>query len=112
MKVTGDPKKADIKIEHQENKQESLLIDIDKKLVTESKLILTNKESVYEVKLNDDGKIEKYLNNNLVESINFSKTSLTQFVKELFKEGYELQNSQGDVIDTDKGAFVSYIKVP
>lgn len=102
MKVTGDPEKADIKIEHQENKQESLLIDIDKKLVTESKLILTNKESVYEVKLNDDGQIEKYLNNNLVESINFSKTSLTQFVKELFKEGYELQNSQGDVIDTDK----------
>ena len=102
MKVTGDPKKADIKIEHQENKQESLLIDIDKKLVTESKLVLTNKESIYEVKLNDEGKIEKYLNNNLVESINFSKTSLTQFVKELFKEGYELQNSQGDVIDTDK----------
>lgn len=97
-------KKENIEIDViKEPKTEAIdVTDIDKKLVTESSLILNKLNEQCKLVLNDEGKVEKYLNESLVESVNFSKSSITKLVSELLKEGYEFQSSEGTVVDTDQ----------
>lgn len=66
---------------------------IDKLLVSRGKLSFM-KEGLYKLlQLNDEGLIDKIVDNKIYGSIPFSKTNIVKECKELVNEGYELDDS-------------------
>lgn len=75
-------------------KEESInLDDIDKKLVSEGKLIFRKEESNKSIVLSDDGMIELYGNSELLNSLPFSKLGLIRECKSIIQQGYKFEES-------------------
>jgi hypothetical protein len=80
-------------------KESKIIIDnIDKKLVSENKLLFTNGTHNQEFKLTDDGIIEHYEESKLKNSFAFSKLGLMRECKNLIQEGYLLEQDMNDNI--------------
>lgn len=75
-------------------------IEFDRKLVNEGSLSFKKENSLYKLVLNDEGKVEQFVNEQLTESFNFSKSSLIKKVNELLKENYIL--FEEETLDLDK----------
>lgn len=99
-------KRDDIKMHIEvlkEPKKESLDIDnIDRKLVNEGSLSFKKENSLYKLVLNDEGKVEQFVNEQLTESFNFSKSSLLKKVNELLSESYELFEAESLDLEQSK----------
>lgn len=91
-----------------EPKKETVdLSNIDKKLVSEGKLIFKLNENTKSLVLNDDGQIEKYEEEKMKSTYPFAKKVVSSMVNEMLQEGYsliesEVKTSDGQTIDTDK----------
>lgn len=72
------------------------LKDADKLLVN-NEIINFKKDTITEsLKLNDNGIIEHFKNNNLIESVPFSKTFVQKQCDTLLKEGYTIYTTTGE----------------
>lgn len=96
-------KKDDIKINViKKPLDENRLLNIDKELVSEGKISLRNSNDICRYSLNDEGIVEQYLNENLVNSFAFSKSRILNECKDLINEGYLLEDSEPeDIVDFD-----------
>lgn len=92
-------KKGDIKMEIvTENKD--ILNNIDKKLVSENKLLFSNGDNTKAYLLTDDGIVECYKNAKLEDIFSFSKLGVIRECKQIVQEGYTLLNElDGDLKD-------------
>ena len=73
-----------------ENK--NMLENIDKKLVNESKITLTNGNNKQSLVLTSDGVVEKYINETLDSTMLFSKLGVIRECKSLYSKGYHIVN--------------------
>lgn len=84
-----------------ENK--NVVDNIDKKLVSESILQFCRNNDRQVFNLTDDGIIEHYANNKLINSFSFSKLGILRECKTLIQEGYNLtefqENDENNVVD-------------
>lgn len=101
IKVIADMDKASVNL-LKNTVNESLLTDLDKKLVDENNILLNKNNTLYKLNLNENAKIDVYKNNELEESINFSKNGLCTLVRNLINEGYELKDKEGNTVDIDQ----------
>lgn len=99
-----------------DNMKESKLIDtVDRKLVMGGKLNFIKENNTKSIILNDDGIMELYENNKLINSKPFSKLGVQRECKSIFQEGYsayiklqedtksnEITDSNGDNVDLDQ----------
>ncbi len=84
-------KESDIKVDIlSENK--NMLENIDKKLVNESKITLTNGNNKQSLVLTSDGVVEKYINETLDSTMLFSKLGVIRECKSLYSKGYHIVN--------------------
>ena len=110
INVLKQPENKDAKKESKELKTEEVDIGvIDKTLVQFGNLVFKNPETgdTIEYVLNDDGKIEIYLNSELVNTLPFSKVSIQKECKSQLEKGCKLQEAQiktsdGQTVDTEK----------
>lgn len=73
------------------------LKSIDKKLVSEGKLTFKNNGSVKNILLTDDGDVQVYENNNLIESYPFSKKRVVSECYNLTSQNYLLESPKIDL---------------
>lgn len=110
INVLKQPENKDTKKESKQLKTEEVDIGvIDKTLVQFGNLVFKNPETgdTIEYVLNDDGKIEIYLNSELVNTLPFSKVSIQKECKLQLEKGCKLQEAQiktsdGQTVDTEK----------
>ena len=110
INVLKQPENKDAKKESKELKTEEVDIGvIDKTLVQFGNLVFKNPETgdTIEYVLNDDGKIEIYLNSELVNTLPFSKVSIQKECKSQLEKGCKVQEAQiktsdGQTVDTEK----------
>lgn len=94
-------KEGDIEVDIvTENKE--ILDNIDKKLVSENKLILNRGNDRQYYYLTDDGIVEQYKNSKLESSFAFSKLGVIRECKKAFQEGYTLLTEIDNVKDLDE----------
>ena len=100
---------SDINVEVEKEPKTESFDNIDKRLISEGKLEFKNPklQSSKEIIMNDDGIIELYENNKLLNSFPFAKLSLIRECKSIVQEGYilsevEIKDSNGDVFDTEE----------
>ena len=82
----------------------NVIDNIDKKLVSESKLQFRRNNDRQDFKLTDDGIVEHYVSNKLVNSFAFSKLGVLRECKTLIQEGYSLvewqdNDNNSDIVD-------------
>lgn len=93
----------------EEKEIENVVKDIDKTLINEGTITFkknNDKQQIVEVKMNDDGVIEIYKENKLINTLPFAKLSLIRECKTILQKGYLLEttltNKDGETIDTEK----------
>lgn len=120
LKLIGEPETKILKDtanqSEKDNVKESKFIDtIDRELVMKGRLDFIKENSMKSIILNDDGIMELYENNNLIDSKPFSKLGIQRECKSIFQEGYstyiklqediksdEIKDSNGDNVDLDQ----------
>ena len=75
--------------------------NIDKQLVSEGKLLFEKDNDIKSIILSDDGMIELYENDKLLESSAFSKLNVLRTCKSIVQEGYTLSGSE-EQVDADE----------
>lgn len=88
-------KKEDIKMEII-NENKDILNNIDKKLVSENKLLFSKDDNSKAYLLTDDGIVECYKNAKLEDIFSFSRLGVIRECKQLMQEGYTLLNELDD----------------
>lgn len=92
-------KEGDVKVEVIKEPKNSL-DNIDKKLVSENKIMFTRGNDNQLFQLTDDGVVEHYEDNKLKNSFTFSRLGLIRECKNLTQEGYTLlEQNNNDVME-------------
>lgn len=109
------PEKEAEQFEKENMEESNSIADIDRKLVMEGKLEFIKENNIKSIILNDDGIMELYENNKLIDSKPFSKLGVQRECKSIIQEGFssfiklsedtkadEIKDSKGDNIDLDQ----------
>ena len=95
LKITGKPNVNILKTYTEEKELD--VSNIDRKLVMEGTLDFIKENNIKTITLNDDGIMELYENNKLVDTKPFSKLGIQRECKSIIQEGYIIKNEDTNI---------------
>lgn len=95
LKITGKPNVNILKTYTEEKELD--VSNIDRKLVMEGTLDFIKENNIKSITLNDDGIMELYENNKLVDTKPFSKLGIQRECKSIIQEGYIIKNEDTNI---------------
>lgn len=95
LKITGKPNVNILKTYTEEKELD--VSNIDRKLVMEGTLDFIKENYIKSITLNDDGIMELYENNKLVDTKPFSKLGIQRECKSIIQEGYIIKNEDTNI---------------